>query len=157
VILTHCCVMSPAHALYSITSHVQTRSNRSLYCYVILLGYHVTSNQAVHGPASSRLAMPWANPSQYLMATSSMRTHHPRVTWNTFPTDFGYYAARTVIYTNHHMSLRRWNKKGYDVFDKQFSTLVGKLLELWPLGKLRRSGQGSNDGTWMELAQDHVQ
>jgi hypothetical protein len=37
---------SNAHALYSIMSHIWTRSNRWLYCYVILLGYHPGSPRA---------------------------------------------------------------------------------------------------------------
>jgi hypothetical protein len=65
LILTQCCVTSPAHTLYSIMSQGWPRSNRCLYCYIILLGYHMTATQAVHGPFSRCPAMPWTNPSQY--------------------------------------------------------------------------------------------
>jgi hypothetical protein len=47
----YCCLTSPAHAPYSITSHAcaDTKETLPQYCCVILLEYHVTATQAVHG------------------------------------------------------------------------------------------------------------
>jgi hypothetical protein len=58
--LPYCCMTSPAHALYSITSHVHVRTRRKRFNCTVARRKHRTR------PAVCCPAMPSANPSQYI-------------------------------------------------------------------------------------------
>jgi hypothetical protein len=87
VIPTHCCVTSPAHALFSHGTCADTKETLPQYC--------CAAHALERAPWAGRPAMPQANPSQVLV--SELRCHQPLIKTNVDTVVSIWFCFRTVV------------------------------------------------------------